>query len=90
MSALNRAGGRMGIGGSLVLIAIGAILKFAVTAKVSGIDLSTVGVVLMIIGIVGLLISIAFLTARRRTDVRYRRDGATYVEPPPTSIDPRF
>jgi uncharacterized membrane protein YhaH (DUF805 family) len=80
----------MGIGGSLVLIAIGAILKFAVTTKVNGIDLSTVGVVLMIVGILGLLISLALLTARRRTDVRYRRDGATYVEPPPTPIDPRF
>ena len=42
----------MTIGGSLFLIAVGAILKFAVTADVSGIDLQTVGVILMVIGVV--------------------------------------
>ena len=40
----------MRIGSSLVLIAIGAILKFAETTSVSGISLSTVGVVLMVVG----------------------------------------
>ena len=49
----------MGIGTSILLIAIGAILKFAVTASVSGVSLSTVGVILMIVGAVGLLL---FLT----------------------------
>jgi len=44
----------------LVLIAIGAILKFAVTTSVSGISLSTVGVVLMVVGIAGLVISLGF------------------------------
>ena len=50
----------MGISTSLVLIAAGAILKWAVTASVSGIDLQTVGVVLMIVGIVGLVLSLVF------------------------------
>jgi hypothetical protein len=50
----------MGISVSLILIAVGAILKFAVTASVSGIDLATVGVILMVVGIVGGLISLAF------------------------------
>jgi uncharacterized membrane protein len=65
----------MGIGTSIFLIAVGAILKFAVTAHVSGISLATVGVILMIVGVVGLLISLFWLaraTDRRRTVVRDR------------------
>ena len=59
----------MKIGGALLLIAVGAILKFAVTKRVSGIDLSTVGVVLMIVGAVGLVLTLILMTTRRRTDV---------------------
>ena len=55
----------MGIGTSILLIAIGAILKFAVTASVSGISLATVGVILMIVGAVGLLISLVMLSSVR-------------------------
>jgi hypothetical protein len=50
----------MGISTSLVLIAVGAILKWAVTASSSGINLGTVGVVLMIVGAVGLVLSLIF------------------------------
>ncbi|HET6174173.1 MAG TPA: DUF6458 family protein [Gaiellales bacterium] len=50
----------MGIGVSLVLIAAGAILKWAVTASTSGINLNTVGVVLMVVGAVGLVLSFVF------------------------------
>jgi hypothetical protein len=46
------------IGTSLFLIAVGAILKFAVTLNVAGVDLHTVGVILMIVGGVGLLIGL--------------------------------
>lgn len=63
----------MGIGTSLFLIAVGAILKFAVTASVSGVSLATVGVILMVVGILGLVISLLFLLqARDRTVVRDR------------------
>jgi hypothetical protein len=55
----------MGIGTSIFLIAVGAILKFAVTASVSGIELATVGVILMVVGAVGLLISLFFLISAR-------------------------
>jgi beta-lactamase regulating signal transducer with metallopeptidase domain len=51
----------MGIGTSIFLIALGAILKFAVTATVSGIELATVGTILIVVGIIGLLISLMFL-----------------------------
>ena len=50
----------MGIGTSLFLIAIGAILKFAVTDSISGVELSTIGVILMVVGIVGLLVSLLY------------------------------
>jgi hypothetical protein len=50
----------MGISTSLVLIAVGAILKWAVTASTSGINLNTVGVVLMVVGIAGLVLSLIF------------------------------
>ncbi len=47
----------MGIGASVFLIAIGAILAFAVNLSVSGLDLSTIGVILMIVGAIGLVVS---------------------------------
>jgi Na+/melibiose symporter-like transporter len=62
----------MSIGASLVLIAVGAILKYAVTASVSGIDLATVGVILMVVGIIGLAVSLVYLgvlSDRRRGEV---------------------
>jgi uncharacterized protein DUF6458 len=50
----------MGFGTSLFLMALGAILAFAVEIDVQGLDLSTVGVILMIVGAVGMIASIAF------------------------------
>ncbi|MET0911756.1 MAG: DUF6458 family protein [Acidimicrobiales bacterium] len=59
----------MTIGASLFLIATGAILRFAVADSIEGVDLGTVGVILMIVGAIGLLLSLLFLsTARRRVD----------------------
>ena len=48
----------MGIGVSLVLIALGAILVWAVDASVAGIDLDALGVILLVVGIVGMLVSL--------------------------------
>lgn len=56
----------MGIGTSIFLIALGAILKFAVTASVSGIELATVGVILMIVGAIGLVLSLLVLSRADR------------------------
>jgi hypothetical protein len=50
----------MGIGVSLILIAVGAILTWAVNATVSGLDINTVGVILMIVGVIGLVLSVMF------------------------------
>jgi Domain of unknown function (DUF6458) len=56
----------MGIGTSIFLIAVGAILYFAVNADVSGLEISTVGLILMIVGALGLVISLFFLGQARR------------------------
>ena len=71
----DRKAPRMTIGASLFCIAVGAILRFAVTAEVSGIDLQVVGVILMVIGVVGLVLGLVLLNSRRRAaetvDERY-------------------
>ena len=56
----------MGIGTSIFLIALGAILKFAVNAEVSGLEISTIGVILMVAGILGLLVSLYFMSVSAR------------------------
>jgi uncharacterized membrane protein len=56
----------MEYGTSIFLIAVGAILKFAVTATVSGISLQTVGVILIVVGLLGLVLSVLTLSTRRR------------------------
>ena len=59
----------MTIGTSIVLIAVGAILKWAVTAQVNGINLQTAGTVLFVLGIIGLVLSViyTFYWSRART-----------------------
>lgn len=52
----------MQLGTSILLIAVGAILKYAVSADVSGVSLETVGVILMVVGVIGLLLSILMMT----------------------------
>jgi hypothetical protein len=65
----------MGIGTSLFLIAVGAILYFAVNASISGLSIATIGIILMVVGVLGLLISLFMLSAdRRRTTVVRDRD----------------
>jgi Domain of unknown function (DUF6458) len=68
----------MQIGGSLFLIALGAILKFAVATQNShGFDIGTIGVILMIVGAVGLIISLIFManSGRRTTVIDRGPDG---------------
>ena len=69
----------MGIGTSLFLIAVGAILYFAVDATISGIEITTVGIILMVIGVVGLLISLFMIgSARRDARTTVVRDRDVY------------
>jgi hypothetical protein len=53
----------MALGTSLMLIAVGAILAFAVDAQVSGIDINTVGAILLVVGIIGIAFSMLFLAS---------------------------
>jgi hypothetical protein len=80
----------MGIGGSIFLLALGAILAFAVDADISGLDLNVVGYVLMLAGLVGLVVTLWYWNSRRRpttvvqrpvvrTDSAYR-DGEVVEE----------
>ncbi|HXC76663.1 MAG TPA: hypothetical protein VNU19_06390 [Candidatus Acidoferrum sp.] len=68
----------MGVGTSLIVFAVGAILRFAVTITTTGFNLHTIGIILMIVGAVGFLLSLAFWsswggfgggTSRRRRTV---------------------
>jgi hypothetical protein len=68
----------MGIGTSLFLIAVGAILYFAVNADIQGLEISTVGIILMIVGVVGLVISLFFLSSSRRETRTVVRDRDVY------------
>jgi heme/copper-type cytochrome/quinol oxidase subunit 2 len=73
----------MTIGTSLVLIAAGAILHYAVTAHVSGVDIQTVGTILMIVGILGLILSLLYTfvwSERARRPADY--DAPTTRQPP--------
>ncbi|BEL10553.1 hypothetical protein Q0Z83_087440 [Actinoplanes sichuanensis] len=59
----------MGIGASIFLLALGAILAFAVEADISGLDIGVIGWILMLAGLVGLVITLSFWSSRRRTVV---------------------
>ena len=67
----------MGLGTSIFLIAVGAILRFAVSVSTTGFNIHTIGLILMIVGIVGLVISLLWMTVwadRRQTRVVRRRE----------------
>jgi hypothetical protein len=73
----------MGIGASLMLIALGAILAFAVTADVGGVDLQTVGWILLIVGIAGALLSMVFWSSWGGFGGGTRREERVYRDEPP-------
>jgi hypothetical protein len=79
----------MGLGSSLLLIAVGAILRFAITVTTHGIDLQTVGVILMIVGAVGFVVSLFWMAVwtdrRRNPDV-----PAPGTQPPIGTTEPRY
>jgi hypothetical protein len=74
----------MYIGTSIFLIAVGAVLKYAVTATVAGIEIQTAGLILMIVGAIGLLLSLLLMTVwsdRRRGDDAVVEDRRYRGEP---------
>jgi hypothetical protein len=74
----------MSIGGSVALIVIGAILRFAVSYHSQYVNLKAIGVIMMIGGAVGLVASIALVVYRRRERAAAAQviERRRYVEPP--------
>ena len=86
----------MTFAGSIFLIAVGAILRFATHLHIKGLDLRTIGLILMIVGVVGLVIAIwqwavwsrrsrrpeVLVDDRRATDPHYQQPPGGYRDPP--------
>jgi hypothetical protein len=68
-----------GIGGSLFLVALGAILYWAVSVEAEGFNINTIGLILMIVGAVGLVLTLMMTASAERTD-REASSGVTIVE----------
>jgi len=72
----------MGIGVSIFLLALGAILTFAVTFQIAGLDINVVGIILMVCGAIGLVLTLVMANSARRPppagDPGYRDDRPTY------------
>jgi membrane-bound ClpP family serine protease len=72
------------IGGSIALIIIGAILRFAITWTPQYVDIQAMGVILMLGGLVGLAISLSlYFTRRRSQGTTQITEHRRYIEPPP-------
>jgi len=71
----------MTIGGAFALIAVGAILKWAITAHVNGFDIQTAGTVLFVLGLVALPVALFYTFWRPG---RPRTDETRVMRPPPT------
>jgi predicted transporter len=86
----------MTFAGSIFLIAVGAILRFATHFHIKGLDVRTIGLILMIAGVIGLLVAIwqwavwsrrsrqseVLVDDRRAADPRYRQAPGEYRDPP--------
>ena len=77
----------MRIGGSLLLIAIGAIMRFAVTIhNPHGFNIYTAGVILMVVGAVGLVFTAIWMATHRSTGMGpASRSGSGYTDSPPAA-----
>jgi Domain of unknown function (DUF6458) len=69
----------MTIGTSLFLIAVGAVLRYAVDATVEGFEIQTAGLILIVVGVIGLAIGLFMLASdRRRSETVAYEDRPTY------------
>jgi hypothetical protein len=72
----------MTIGGSILLIAIGAILRFAIDVTVRGVDLQVIGLILMIAGAVGLVLALFYTYVLAERGGGYAEDPRRRPPPP--------
>jgi uncharacterized membrane-anchored protein len=73
----------MTLGTSILLIAVGAILKWAVTAHTNGFNIQTAGTVLIVVGLVGLVLSLIYMFGYQRRAVNDYDDTRVARRPPP-------
>jgi hypothetical protein len=80
----------MGLGTSLFLIAVEAILRYAVTLTAHGFNLHTIGLILIVVGVIGLLISVFWMTVwshrRERVVAADDYDRTRATRPPETYV----
>ena len=76
----------MGIGASIFMIAVGAIIAFAVDVRVGWLDLDVVGWVLMIAGVIGLIVTLTVFSGRRRTIVSPTTTERRVIDEPTTRV----
>ena len=57
----------VGFGGSLFLIAVGAVLAFAVSVEAEGFNLNTIGYILMAVGVLGVILTLITATATQKS-----------------------
>ena len=81
----------MGIGAGIFLLAVGGILAFAVSDRISGVDLTAVGYILMGAGALGLVLAMFLSNRTRRTQtvVREERAADPRVVREERTVDPR-
>jgi hypothetical protein len=81
----------MGIGVSLLIIAAGAILTWGVNATAQGLDITAIGVILMVVGLVGLVLSFMFWSTWGGWGrPAYGRSRRTYVEQAPAAASTAY
>jgi hypothetical protein len=78
----------MGLGVGIFMVAVGAILTWAVNVTTSGVDLQTVGVILMVVGAAGILLSMVFWSSWGGGMGRGRRTEITETTADPRSAPP--
>jgi hypothetical protein len=68
------------IGASIILIAIGAVMAYAVTVDTDGFNINTAGVILMVVGIIGLVVSLFMMLVNRGRPERVDHTETRYVD----------
>ena len=79
----------MGIRFSIFLLAVGAILTFAVHATVAGLDIRVVGIILMVAGALGLVLTMVVFTPRRTRSVTSSHTVEAVPTPTATTVVPQ-
>ena len=72
-----------GLSSSIGLVALGAILAWAVSYEIEGIDLNTVGIILFAVGILGIVVTLVATATNQRTVIEHNREVVMSPDPRP-------